>query len=65
MSRLLTIGAAQQGPVAGDMPRSAVIERLIDLMRRGAEAGCDLIVAASAIFGSDDHQGTIAGLRGP
>lgn len=29
------------------------------------EAGCDLIVAASAIFGSDDHQGTIAGLRGP
>ncbi|MBU09409.1 MAG: N-carbamoyl-D-amino-acid hydrolase [Gemmatimonadetes bacterium] len=44
MSRLLTIGAAQQGPVAGDMPRSAVIERLIDLMRQGAEAGCDLIV---------------------
>lgn len=27
------------------------------------EAGCDVLVAASAIFGSDDYAGAIAGLR--
>ncbi len=28
------------------------------------EAGCDVLVAASAIFGSDDYASSIAGLRG-
>ena len=29
------------------------------------EAGCDVLAAASAIFGSDDYAEAIAALRGP
>jgi ribulose-phosphate 3-epimerase len=38
-----------------------VNERTADACRK---AGCDVLVAASAIFGSDDYAGTIAALRG-
>jgi len=44
MTRLLTVGAAQLGPIAKDEPRSQVVDRLIALIRDGATAGCDLVV---------------------
>lgn len=44
MARFLTIGAAQQGPVSRSESRADVVERLIAMLRQGAEAGCDLIV---------------------
>ena len=42
--RLLHIGAAQLGPIAKDESRAAVVERLIALLRQGADAGCELVV---------------------
>ncbi len=44
MSRLTTIGAAQLGPIQRDHSRKDVVERLLDLLRRGADHGCDLVV---------------------
>ena len=43
-SRIVTVGAAQLGPIARDEPRSAVVQRLDGLLRQGADAGCDLAV---------------------
>lgn len=44
MSRIVTVGAAQLGPIARDEPREAVVERLLALLRRAAERGVDLVV---------------------
>jgi predicted amidohydrolase len=44
MSRIVKVGAAQLGPIARDEPRSDVVGRLVDLLRQGAESGCDLVV---------------------
>lgn len=44
MSRVLTIGAAQQGPVSRDETRAHVVERLISMMRQAHAMGCDLVV---------------------
>jgi predicted amidohydrolase len=44
MARVLTIGAAQQGPVSRTESRADVVERLIDLLRQGHAMGCDLVV---------------------
>jgi len=44
MSRILTIGAAQTGPIQRDDSRPDVVERLVALLREGADAGCDLVV---------------------
>ncbi len=44
MSRIVTVGAAQMGPVARTDTRAEVVERLIGLLRQGAERGCDLVV---------------------
>jgi predicted amidohydrolase len=44
MSRVLTIGAAQQGPVTRDESRVNVVERLLGLLRQGHAMGCDLVV---------------------
>jgi predicted amidohydrolase len=44
MTRLVTLGAAQLGPIQRDHSRKDVVERLIDLLRHGAEHGCDLVV---------------------
>ncbi|RMH75401.1 MAG: N-carbamoyl-D-amino-acid hydrolase [Actinomyces sp.] len=44
MTRIVRVGAAQMGPVARDETRAAVVERLLELLRRGAERGCDLVV---------------------
>jgi len=44
MSRVLTVGAAQMGPVQRAHTRSDVVERLLVLLRQGAQAGCGLVV---------------------
>ena len=44
MSRTLTVGAAQMGPIQRDHTRTEVVERLLVLLRRGADADCDLVV---------------------
>jgi N-carbamoyl-D-amino-acid hydrolase len=44
MSRIVTVGAAQLGPVQLAHTRAEVVERLIVLLRAAAEAGCDLVV---------------------
>ncbi len=42
--RSITVGAAQLGPVTRDEPRSKVVARLIELLRTGHRAGCELVV---------------------
>lgn len=42
--RELWVGAAQLGPIARDESRDEVIERLLTLLRQGAEYGCELVV---------------------
>ena len=44
MTRLLTVGAAQLGPISRDATRDEVIERLLVLLHRAADAGCELVV---------------------
>jgi predicted amidohydrolase len=42
--RIVTVGAAQLGPIARAEPRQAVVARLIALLRRGHERGCAIVV---------------------
>lgn len=44
MSRFVTVGAAQLGPIALSETRAAVVARLIALLEQGARHGCDLVV---------------------
>ena len=44
MNRVLTVGAAQMGPIQLADARPEVVERLVALLRSGAAAGCDLVV---------------------
>lgn len=44
MTRFVTVGAAQVGPVARDEPRSKVIARLVDLLHLAAASSCELVV---------------------
>jgi predicted amidohydrolase len=44
MSRFLTIGAAQLGPVARDEPRERAVERMLALLRDAKAHGCELVV---------------------
>ena len=44
MSRILTVAAAQMGPIARDEPRTDVVERLLVLLRHAAERGAELVV---------------------
>lgn len=44
MARVLTVGAAQSGPVNASESRAQVVERLIALMRQAHTQGCDLVV---------------------
>ncbi|MFM7536119.1 MAG: N-carbamoyl-D-amino-acid hydrolase [Acidimicrobiales bacterium] len=44
MPRIVTVGAAQLGPVQRDHTRAEVVERLLVLLRDGARHGCDLVV---------------------
>jgi len=44
MARIVTVGAAQLGPIARSESRDRVVERLVALLHEGAERGCDLVV---------------------
>jgi N-carbamoyl-D-amino-acid hydrolase len=44
MTRELVVGAAQLGPVARSESREEVVERLLALLQRAAEASCGLVV---------------------
>jgi predicted amidohydrolase len=44
MSRILTIGAAQMGPIARNDSRAAVVDRMVALLDRAAARGCNLVV---------------------
>jgi predicted amidohydrolase len=44
MSRIVTVGAAQLGPIARSETRTQVVARLIALMRQAKGMGCDLVV---------------------
>ncbi len=43
MPRTVTVGAAQLGPIQRSDDRASVVDRLVTLLREGAEAGCDLV----------------------
>lgn len=44
MARIVTVGAAQLGPIARSEPRSQVVARQIALLREAKRHGCDLVV---------------------
>lgn len=44
MTRILTVGAAQLGPIARNESRQTVVNRLIDLMKQAHGMGCNLVV---------------------
>ena len=44
MPRVITVGAAQLGPIQRADSRASVVERLCALMRRAHDKGCDLVV---------------------
>ena len=44
MARIVTVGAAQLGPIARSETRAQVVERMLALMRDAKRHGCDLIV---------------------
>jgi len=44
VSRVLTVGAAQLGPIARADRRKDVVERLLALLAEGHQRGCDLVV---------------------
>jgi len=44
MSRIITVGAAQLGPIQKDHSRDEVVVRLIALLRQAKAADCDLVV---------------------
>ncbi len=48
MSRIITVGAAQLGPIQTTETRASAVARMIGLMRQAKEHGCDLIVFPEA-----------------
>ena len=44
MSRIITVGAAQLGPIQKEDTRASVVDRLIALLRQASTHGCDLVV---------------------
>ena len=44
MSRIVTIGAAQMGPIAAHESRTQVVQRLIAHLHEASRRGCDLVV---------------------
>jgi N-carbamoyl-D-amino-acid hydrolase len=44
MARIVTVGAAQLGPIARSDTRAQVVERMLVMMRAAAHHGCDLVV---------------------
>ena len=48
MSRILTVAAAQLGPIQRDESRASAVRRMIALMRQAKGHGCDLVVFPEA-----------------
>ena len=48
MSRVVTIAAAQMGPIARSESRAAVVRRLIDLMRQAKSMGAEVVAYPEA-----------------
>ena len=44
MARVVTVGAAQLGPIARNEGRGAVVKRLIEHLHQASARGCDLVV---------------------
>ena len=44
MSRIVTVGAAQMGPIQKEHTRAEAVERLVALLEQGSHNGCDLVV---------------------
>ena len=44
MTRMLTIGAAQLGPIQSEHTREQVVERLVALLHQASDHSCDLVV---------------------
>jgi predicted amidohydrolase len=44
VSRLITVGVCQLGPIQRSQRRAAVVRRLIDLLQQAAQHGCALVV---------------------
>ena len=44
MARMLTVGAAQLGPIQRADSRASVVKRLTELLRQAASHGCQLVV---------------------
>ena len=44
MSRIITVGAAQLGPIQKEHTKTSAVERLFALMRQASSNGCDLVV---------------------
>ena len=44
MSRIVTVAAAQLGPIARSESRSRVVQRMLALMRQASHHGCNLVV---------------------
>ena len=44
MTRIVTIGAAQMGPIQRNDDRASVVNRLVALLRTAHDAGCDVVV---------------------
>ena len=44
MPRIVTVGAAQMGPIQREHSRADAVGRLITLLEQGAQNGCDLVV---------------------
>lgn len=44
MSRIVTVGAAQMGPIQKERTRAEAVERLVALLEQGSRNGCDLVV---------------------
>jgi hypothetical protein len=44
MSRIITVGAAQLGPIQKEHTRASAVERLMVLLRQASSNGCDLVV---------------------
>jgi predicted amidohydrolase len=44
VTRLLRVGAAQLGPIARSETRDEVVDRLLALLHKAAEAGCEVVV---------------------
>ena len=44
MTRIVTVGAAQLGPIARAEARPQVVKRLLGLLRAAKSHGCDLVV---------------------